>query len=103
MEKSVQTFKIGLKQITEGSLQSRLNKFLFQYQLTLQTTTGLSLEELMFGCRLRSQLDLPMPSVATRVNVKQQQQKAYHDTSCKLREFDKGDAVYIHNFMRTPS
>ena len=33
-ERSVQTFKMGLKRITEGSLQARLNKFLFQYRLT---------------------------------------------------------------------
>ena len=101
-ERSVQTFKMGLKRITEGSLQSRLNKFLFQYRLTPQTTTGLSPAKLMFGRRLRSQLDLLMPSVATRVNVRQQQQKVHHDTNCKLREFDVGDEVYIRNFKGTP-
>ena len=93
---------MGLKQITEGSFQSRLNKFLFQYRLTPQTTTGLSPAKLTFGWRLRSQLDLLMPSVATRVNVRQQQQKVHHDTNCKLREFDVGDAVYIRNFKGTP-
>ena len=100
-ERSVQTFKMGLKRITEGSLQARLNKFLFQYRLTPQTTTRLSLAELMFGCRLRSHLDLLMPSVATRVNDKQQQ-KVNHDGNCKLREFDVGDIIYIRNFRGTP-
>ena len=96
-------FKMGLKQITEGSLQARLNKFLFQYRLTPQTTTGLSPAELMFGRRLRSHLDLLMPSIATRVNAKQQQQqKVNHDGNCKLREFDVGDTVYIRNFRGTP-
>ena len=93
------TLKMGLKRITEGSLHARLNKFLFQYQLTPKTTTGQSLAELMFGHRLRSHLDLLMSSVATRVIVKQQQQqKVNHDGSCKLREFDVGDTVYIRNF-----
>ena len=101
-ERSVETFKMGLKRITEGSLQSRLNKFLFQHRLTLQTTTGLSPAELMFGRTLRSQLDLLMQSVAARVNVKQQQQKFNHDVICKLREFDVGDPVYIRNFKGTP-
>ena len=73
LRRSVQTFKMGLKWITEGSLKARLNKFLFQYRLTPQTTTGLSPAELMFGRRLRSHLDLLMPSIATRVNAKQQQ------------------------------
>ena len=40
-------------------------------------------------------------SLATWVNVKQQQQKANHDTNCKLREFDIGDAVHICNFKGT--
>ena len=48
-KRSVQTFKMGLKQVTEGLLQTRLNKFLFQYRLTPQTTTGLSPAELPFG------------------------------------------------------
>ena len=47
-ERSVQTFKAGLKQITEGTLQARLNKFLFQYRLMPQITTGLSPAEWMF-------------------------------------------------------
>ena len=81
--------------LTEGSLKARLNKFLFQYWLTPQTTTGLSLAELMFG----RHLDLLMPSVATRVNAKQQQQKVNHDGNCK---FDVGDSVYIRNFRGTP-
>ena len=93
---------MGLKWITEGSLQARLNKFLFQYRLTPQTTTGLSPAELMFGCRLRSHLDLLMPSIATRVNAKQHQQKVNHDGNCKLRGFDVGDTVYIYNFRGTP-
>ena len=92
---------MGLKQITEGSLQTRLNKFLFQYRLTPQTTTGLSPAELMFSCRLRLHLDLLMPSVTTRVNARQQQ-KINHDSNCKLREFNIGENVYIRNFRGTP-
>ena len=70
--------------------------------MTPQTTTGLSPAELMFERRLRSQLDLLIPSVAARVKVKQQQQKLNHDVICKLREFDVGDPVYIRNFKGTP-
>ena len=101
-ERSVQTFKAGLKRITEGTLQARLNKFLFQYQLIPQTATGLSPAELMFGRRLRSHLDLLMPTVATRVSTKQQQQKVNHDSCSKLREFQVGDDVHIQNFRGTP-
>ena len=66
-ERSVQTFKMGLKRITEGSLQTRLNKFLFQYRLTPQTTTGLSPAELLFGHCLRSHLDLLMPVISRSI------------------------------------
>ena len=48
----------------------------------------------MFGHRLRSHLDLLMPSATTRANAKQQQQKV----NLVNREF----AVYIRNFRGIP-
>ena len=41
-QKAVQTFKNGLKKLSNGSLQHRLTKFLFQYRCTPQMITGLS-------------------------------------------------------------
>lgn len=67
VERSVQTFKMGLKRIIEGSLQSRLNKVLFQYSLTPQSTSGLSPAELLFGHCLRSHLDLLMPVISRSI------------------------------------
>ena len=55
----------------------------------------------MFGPRLRSHLDLLMPTVTTRVSAKQQQQKVNHDDCSKLREFKVGDHVHNQNFRGT--
>ncbi|XP_065902358.1 uncharacterized protein [Dysidea avara] len=58
---------------------------------------------MLFGRRLRSHLDLLMPSVATRIQANQQQQKANHDSKRKLCEFDIDDAVYVKNFIGIPA
>ena len=39
-ERGVQTFKEGLKKMTEGSVETKLARFLFQYRLTPHSTTG---------------------------------------------------------------
>ena len=39
-ERAVKTFKSALKKLNTGSLQSRVNDFLFKYRITPQTTTG---------------------------------------------------------------
>ena len=58
VERSVQTFKEGLKRLKEGSLNTRLMRFLFKYRITPHSGTGVSPAELMYGRKLRSQLDL---------------------------------------------
>ena len=48
-EKAVQTFKSGMKKLTNGTLETRVVRFLLNYQITPQTTTGVSLSELLLG------------------------------------------------------
>ena len=62
VERSVQTFKERLKRLKEGSLNTRLSRFLFKYRLTPHSSTGFSPAELMFGRKLRSTLDLLKPT-----------------------------------------
>ena len=64
VERSVQTFKEGLKRLKEGSLNTQLSRFLFKYRLTPHSSTGASPAEMMFGRKLRSQLDLLEPNLA---------------------------------------
>ena len=44
-EPAVQSFKMGMKKLTTGSLEARVARFLFTYRITPQTTTGTSPSE----------------------------------------------------------
>ena len=56
-ERAVQTFKEGMKKLKDVSLETKLSRFLFKYRLTPQSSTGISPSEIMYGRRIRSQLD----------------------------------------------
>lgn len=101
-ERAVQTFKEGMKKMKEGTIQTRLSRFLFGYRITPHITTGLSPAELMMSRRLRSALDLVVPDVKTKVQQKQLKQKENHDTRSKQRSFASGDDVLIRNYSYGP-
>lgn len=48
-KRAVQTIKDGLKKAREGSLQTKLSRFLFQYRLYPHATMGVSPLELLIG------------------------------------------------------
>ena len=48
-ERAVQTFKQGIKRLREGTVETKLSRFLSQYKLTPHTTTGHSPAELLLG------------------------------------------------------
>ena len=48
-ERAVQTVKEGLRKAVEGSLQTKLSRYLFQYCLSPHTTSGVSPSELLIG------------------------------------------------------
>ena len=56
--------KKGLKKEKGGSMTSRIAKVLMAYRVTLQSTTGVSLSELLQGRRIRTRLDLLKPRVS---------------------------------------
>ncbi|VDI12898.1 Hypothetical predicted protein [Mytilus galloprovincialis] len=60
-ERAVQTFKEGMKKVTEGSKEKRMAKFLFTYRLTPHATTPIAPAEMLMGRRPRSLLDLTYP------------------------------------------
>ena len=103
-ERFVQTFKRGLKASKRdgGSLQIRLDKFLFMYRTTPNATTGVSPAELFLKCTLRTRLDLLHPSVQTRVAEKQMTQKMYHDQRSRPRYFEIGQTVLVKNLKGMP-
>ena len=97
-ERAVQILKKGLKKCKEGTIQTQIDRLLFNYRITPQTTTGVSPAELMFGRRLRSVFDLMKPDLHNRVEKEQERQKLAHDKKAVNRDFNVGDEVYAKNF-----
>ena len=97
-ERAVQTLKNGLKKMSEGSLETRLSRVLFQYRITPHSTTGQSPAEMLMGRRLHSHLDHLHPDVAKQVRRSQERQKTAHDKAAKSRTFATGDAVWARNY-----
>ena len=97
-ERVVQIVKRGLRKESEGDLNLRLSKTLLNYLLAPQSTTGVSPSELLLGRRIRTRLDLLKPHTADRVERRQSQQKAQHDTRARPRKFELGETVFVKNF-----
>ena len=91
-----------MKRIKEGSLNTRLSRFLFKYRLTPHSSTGVSPAELMFGRKLRSQLDLVKPDIGKKVRQAQDCQRKSHDAHAKARFFVVGETVYARNYAQGP-
>ena len=77
VERSVRMFKEGMKTLEgfEGTMHTRLIRFLLAYRSTPQTTTGVTPAELLLNCRLRTRLDLIRPELRHRVETQQEAQK----------------------------
>jgi len=97
-ERAVQTFKNGLKHTQGASIQERMFKFLFTYQITPLTTTGVAPAQLLMGRRLRSHLDWLFPDLSQRVEKQQANQAKQHDNAKPLRSFQVDDPVYVNDF-----
>ena len=102
VERAVQTFKDGMKRLTNGSLNTRLQRFLFKYRITPHSTTGTSPAELMFGRKLRSHLDQMHPDLRGKVRQNQDRQKEAHDNRARVQDFVIGDLVYARNYGQGP-
>ncbi|XP_013763339.1 uncharacterized protein LOC102215153 [Pundamilia nyererei] len=74
-ERAVQTFKELMKKSTGDTLTTKLNRALFSYRITPQSTTGKSPAELMMGQKLRCTLDLIHPDLKQKVTAKQDSQR----------------------------
>ena len=102
-ESAVQTFKETMKANTQGSIATRVSRFLLHYQSTPHSTTGVSPSELLMGRRIRTRLDLFKPSLNSRVQLKQQSQEAYHDQLTKHRKFQAGGHVQVWALSVVPN
>ena len=98
-ERAVQSFKQGMRKIEDGSIHSRISRFLFRYRITPHPSTGISPAESLMGRKLRSCLDLIYPDAAKKMDNKQQRQQEARTT--KVRTFVVGDKVLVRDF-RSP-
>ena len=98
-EKAVQIVKKGLK--TDGSIKSRIAKFLFAYRNTPHCTTGNSPAKPLLGRNFRTRLDLLKPNIAERVENKLWDQKISHDNAVKSQPFMKGQSVLVCVYGQT--
>ena len=97
-ERTVQTFKEGMRRQKTGSIETRVARFLFSYRNTPQSTTGISPSVMMFNRPLRCHLDLLKPDMGTKIQERQSQQQLNHDVHSKDREFQIDDTVFVENF-----
>ena len=96
-ERMVQTFKNTLKKMCTGTdFSEKLQKFLFTYRITPQTTTGKAPAELLMGRQLVSAHDLVRPNLGRRVREKQS--NMFGGARRRLRELSVGMIVYVRNF-----
>jgi len=89
-----------MKKTTKGTIQENLQKYLFHQRITPHSTTGVPPAELLMNRKLKSRLDLIVPSVQNDVKKKQFKQKWYHDKSSRPREFSVGDPVLVKNYAQ---
>ena len=71
-ERAVQIFKHSVAKLTDGTVQTKIARFLFTYRITPQSTTGMSPSELLLGRRLKSALDLMKPNLQHQVEKEQE-------------------------------
>jgi len=69
-ERAVRIFKEGCEKMENGSVQTKLSRFLLSYRTTPHSTTGVPPAELLMKRRLHTQLNRLVPSVANRVRNK---------------------------------
>ena len=88
--------------MSSGTLETKIQRYLFNYRIMPQGTTGLPPAQLLMGRQLRSRLDLVVPNVAKRVQHAQVTQKEHHDAHSKARQFIIGDHILARNYAGSP-
>ena len=98
VERAVQTFKEGMRKQKDGTVETKLSRFLFKYRITPHSSTGTSPAELIYGGRPRSHLDCMRPDLGKKARDVQLQQKVSHDRRARSREIQLEDLVYVRNY-----
>ena len=95
-ERGVQTFKDAMKKMdnvtSTETLQTRLNRFLFAYRTTPQTSTGLTPGEMLMNRKLTTALCLIKPDIHKKIALQQK------ECTNSVRNFETGDQVWMRNY-----
>ena len=94
-EALVKVVKNALKRRKDGSLQTRLSRFLFAYRNTPQSTTSRAPAELIYGRALRTPLASLRPHLRAAVETRQSVTKDAYDRHTQPRAFNAGDPVLV--------
>ena len=101
-ERAVQSFKNAMKKMDStpsgDSILTRLNRFLFAYRTTPQTTTEMSPAELLMNRKVKTRLSLIKPSIQKRMA----KQGTYEERP-PPRSFSTGDWVWMRNYSKIGS
>ena len=97
-ERAVHTVKSGIIKTAGDNMEVKLQRFLFDYRRTPQSTTGKSPIEILNNRKMRSRLDLLYPSLQGKIHRKQKLMKETNDRRTHEQHFEVGDSVYIKNF-----
>ena len=86
-----------MKKQTNGTLQTKLLRFLLYYRLIPNATTGVAPPELMLKRQRRSnlQLDSIRPNLKGNITQQQEKQKTQHDAHSRVCNFKQGDSVVV--------
>ena len=101
-ERAVQTIEKGLEKMSGDTVATKLQRVLFRYRMTPQSTTGKSPAEMLMGRKLRSRFDLMHPNLQGKIHQKQERMKESHDAHSTERHFKTSDKIYFKNFGYGP-
>ena len=91
-----------MKKQGDGTVKTKLARFLLRYRITPQSTTGESPAQLRWGRSLRSHLDLLRPDAAAKIQTAQSRQKIQHDQHSRMLQVEVGDSVSFRNYSSGP-
>lgn len=99
-ERVVQILKSAIKQaqLTNSDVSALIAKYLLVYRNTPHSTTGEPPSLLLMGRRLRTRLDLLIPSVEKHVEARQYSTMVSRTANRGLRQFNAGDTVLARNY-----
>ena len=101
-ERAVQLVKRGLAKLKDGSMETRLARYLMTYRVTPHSTIkGTSPSELLMGRKLRTLLDAVHPSISGTVHRKQEKMAENYNKKSKVRCFHPGDKIYVKSHTQS--